>query len=74
MRESRFGDSARRSLEWLVGRQDDDGGWERHSAFSLAGAQCVFDGFDTYRQLTQEPTNVPLLFVIALVVNIGMWL
>lgn len=39
-------DSARRSLEWLAARQDERGGWRRHSAFTLDGAQCVFEGFN----------------------------
>jgi hypothetical protein len=52
--DARFLDSARRSLEWLAMRQDQRGGWRRHSAFTLDGAQCVFEGFNTYHQLTQD--------------------
>lgn len=42
--------SARHSLVWLAARQDARGGWRRHSAFTLDGAQCVFEGFDTYQR------------------------
>lgn len=52
--DTRFLDSARRSLEWLTARQDKNGGWKGHSAFTLDGAQCVFEGFNTYRQLLQD--------------------
>jgi hypothetical protein len=51
----RFLVSARRSLEWLAARQDVAGGWKRHAAYTLDGAQCVFEGFNTYRQLTRDP-------------------
>ncbi len=47
-------DSAYRSLEWLSARQDPDGGWRRHSAFTLDGAQCVFEGFNTWRRITSD--------------------
>lgn len=47
-------DSARRSLAWLAARQDADGGWRRHSAFTLDGAQCVFEGFNTYQRVTGD--------------------
>lgn len=52
--DTHFVDSARRSLEWLTARQDRNGGWKGHSAFTLDGAQCVFEGFNTYRQLLQD--------------------
>lgn len=39
--------SARQSLEWLAARQDANGGWKGYSAFTLHGAQCVFEGFNT---------------------------
>ncbi len=41
-------ESARRSLVWLAERQDSAGGWRGSSAFTLDGAQCVFEGFNTY--------------------------
>lgn len=47
-------ESARRSLEWLASRQDERGGWRRHSAFTLDGAQCVFEGFNTYEALSGD--------------------
>lgn len=47
-------DSARRSLDWLAARQDERGGWRRHSAFTLDGAQCVFEGFNTYQRVTGD--------------------
>jgi hypothetical protein len=50
----RYLDSARRSLDWLAARQDPRGGWRRHSAFTLDGAQCVFEGFNTYQLLTGD--------------------
>jgi hypothetical protein len=37
-------DSAQRSLVWLAARQDANGGWRDFSAFTLDGAQCVFEG------------------------------
>ncbi len=46
--------SARSSLEWLAKRQDANGGWHRHSAFTLDGAQCVFEGYNTYRRVTGD--------------------
>jgi hypothetical protein len=47
-------DSARRSLDWLAARQDKRGGWHSYSAFTLDGAQCVFEGFDTFERITGE--------------------
>jgi hypothetical protein len=52
--EPRFLESARRSLEWLAVRQDQAGGWKHDSAFTLDGAQCVFEGFNTHRQMTGD--------------------
>ena len=46
--------SARRALDWLAARQDAHGGWKNNSAFTLDGAQCVFEGFNTYQNLTQD--------------------
>jgi len=51
--ESYF-ESARRSLAWLAARQDAKGGWRSHSAFTLDGAQCVFEGFNTYQAITGD--------------------
>ena len=45
---------ARRSLEWLAARQDRNGGWRHYSAFTLDGAQCVFEGFNTYQKATGD--------------------
>jgi hypothetical protein len=50
----RYLDSARRSLDWLEARQDPSGGWRGFSAFTLDGAQCVFEGFDTYERVTGD--------------------
>ena len=47
-------ESARRSLDWLAARQDRNGGWKHHAAFTLDGAQCVFEGFDTYQAVTGD--------------------
>lgn len=47
-------DSARRSLDWLAERQDPNGGWRSCSAFTLDGAQCVFEGFNTYRTISGD--------------------
>lgn len=47
-------DSARLSLNWLAARQDADGGWRRFSAFTLDGAQCAFEGFNTYQVMTGD--------------------
>jgi len=53
--------SARQSLDWLAARQDKRGGWRRFSAFSLDGAQCVFEGFNTYQNITGERHFEPVL-------------
>jgi len=47
-------ESARRSLKWLAARQDARGGWKNHSAFTLDGAQCVFEGFNTYQRISGD--------------------
>ena len=52
--ETRYLESARRSLEWLAARQDGDGGWRKHAAFTLDGAQCVFEGFNTYQRMSGD--------------------
>jgi hypothetical protein len=57
----RYLDSARRSLDWLAARQDSRGGWRRHSAFTLDGAQCVFEGFDTYQRISGDPRHRDVL-------------
>ncbi len=46
--------SARRSLDWLAARQDREGGWRGFSAFTLDGAQCVFEGFNTYQTISGD--------------------
>ena len=50
----RYIESARQSLTWLAARQDPNGGWKHDSAFTLDGAQCVFDGFNTYEKVTGD--------------------
>src|SRR5512135_2817375 len=50
----RYLDSARDSLLWLAWRQDTHGGWKNHAAFTLDGAQCVFEGFNTYQSMTGD--------------------
>lgn len=50
----RYINSAQQSLDWLAARQDPNGGWRHHSAFTLDGAQCVFDGFNTYEKVTGD--------------------
>ena len=50
----RYLDSARKSLTWLAWRQDNEGGWKKHAAFTLDGAQCVFEGFNTYQTITGD--------------------
>lgn len=54
-------ESARHSLEWLATRQDSNGGWRRHSAFTLDGAQCVFEGFNTFERVTGDRRYHPVL-------------
>ena len=54
-------DSARRSLAWLAARQDAAGGWRGFSAFTLDGAQCVFDGFNTYQWISGDRQYEPVL-------------
>ena len=50
----RYFDSARQSLDWLAARQDAQGGWRGYSAFTLDGAQCVFEGFNTYEKISGD--------------------
>lgn len=45
-------EAATKSLEWLATHQDPDGGWKHQSAFTHDGAQCAFEGFNTYRRCT----------------------
>ena len=52
--EERYLKSAQTSLKWLMQRQDAEGGWKHHAAFTLDGAQCVFEGFNTYRRFTGD--------------------
>ena len=59
--EERYLESARDSVRWLAERQDSQGGWSRHSAFTLDGAQCVFEGLDTYERLSADATFHPNL-------------
>ena len=58
-------DSARRSLEWLAARQDARGGWRHDSAFTLDGAQCVFEGFNTWQRTTGRRSYEPVLIKAA---------
>ena len=58
-------DSAWRSLDWLAARQDSRGGWRRYSAFTLDGAQCVFEGFNTFERITGERQYHPVLVIAA---------
>jgi len=46
--------SARQSLQWLAARQDASGGWRNNCAFTLDGAQCVFEGFNTYQTISGD--------------------
>ena len=57
--------SARRSLDWLAARQDTSGGWRGFSAFSLDGAQCVFEGFNTYQNISGDRHFEPVLIKAA---------
>jgi hypothetical protein len=47
-------ESAQRSLGWLAARQDGNGGWRGFSVFTLDGAQCVFEGFNTYQAISGD--------------------
>jgi hypothetical protein len=51
---SHYLDSAKRSLDWLAARQDQRGGWRGFSAFTLDGAQCVFEGFNSYQKIAGD--------------------
>ncbi|MBI5413954.1 hypothetical protein HZA38_00355 [Candidatus Peregrinibacteria bacterium] len=44
--------SAKKSLDWLAERQDARGGWKKHAGYTLDAAQCVFEGFSTYTQIS----------------------
>ncbi len=52
--DERYRESALASLTWLAERQDERGGWRHHAAFTLDGAQCVFEGFNTYERVTGD--------------------
>ena len=53
-RDARYLASARSSLEWLKRKQDARGGWRGVTAFTLDGAQCVFEGFNSYERVTGD--------------------
>jgi hypothetical protein len=53
--------SAGRSLDWLAARQDENGGWRGFSAFTLDGAQCVFEGFNTYQTVSGDRRYIDVL-------------
>ena len=46
--------SAQKSLQWLAERQDMEGGWKKHAGFTLDAAQCVFEGFNTYQNISGD--------------------
>ncbi len=52
--EQKYFDSALTSLQWLAERQDENGGWKKYVAFTLDGAQCVFEGFNTFQRISQD--------------------
>ena len=52
--DQKYIDSVKKSLKWLADRQDPDGGWKHDTAFTLDGAQCVFEGFNTYQRITKD--------------------
>lgn len=52
--EPKYFDSALTSLQWLVDRQDENGGWKNYAAYTLDAAQCVFEGFNTFQQISQD--------------------
>ena len=52
-------------MKWLADRQDSTGGWSRDSAFTLDGAQCVFEGLDTYQRLSGDTSFQPTLELAA---------
>jgi len=53
-KNKRYLKSAEKSLKWLAERQDQEGGWKKHSGFTLDAAQCVFEGFNTYQNMTGD--------------------
>ncbi|NOZ06939.1 MAG: hypothetical protein GXP41_11425 [Chloroflexi bacterium] len=52
--EQKYSDSALTSLQWLAERQDENGGWKNHAAFTLDAAQCVFEGFNTFQAISGD--------------------
>ena len=52
--EQKYLDSALASLQWLAERQDENGGWKKHAAFTLDAAQCVFEGFNTFQRISGD--------------------
>jgi hypothetical protein len=52
--EQTYFDSALTSLQWLEDRQDEKGGWKKYAAFTLDGAQCVFEGFNTFQRISRD--------------------
>jgi hypothetical protein len=59
--DERYFASAKTSLDWLAQRQDARGGWRGFSAFTLDGAQCVFEGFNTYHRITGDRRHFDVL-------------
>ena len=62
---NKYLDSAHRSLDWLAARQDKQGGWSGFSVFTLDGAQCVFEGFNTYQTISGDKRYQPVLIKAA---------
>ena len=59
--DHKYLDSAITSLQWLADRQDEDGGWKNHAAFTLDGAQCVFEGFNTFQKISKDERFIETL-------------
>lgn len=57
--------SARKSLKWLAERQDSEGGWRHHAGYTLDAAQCVFEGFNTYQQISGDKQFLDVLIKAA---------
>lgn len=53
-KNNKYLESAKKSLDWLAKRQDKEGGWKKDAAFTLDAAQCVFEGFNTYQQISKD--------------------
>jgi len=53
-KDKKYLESAQKSLQWLAENQDIEGGWKKYAGFTLDAAQCVFERFNTYQNISGD--------------------